>query len=96
MTRRMGKSFAQLLTSSAVLMAVGLAAVGGGKGWILCNGAVDVRLGGACGRCGTVAGAPKGTVEGSGGEVVSLAEPGTWEVFCWVALRFACCVCDWD
>ena len=33
-TRRIGKSFAQLLTSRAVLMAVGLAAVGGGRGWM--------------------------------------------------------------
>lgn len=34
MTRRMGKSFAQLLTSNAVLIAVGLAGVGGGRGWM--------------------------------------------------------------
>lgn len=33
-TRRMGNSFAQLLTSNAVLIAVGLAAVGGGSGWM--------------------------------------------------------------
>lgn len=31
-TSRIGKSFAQLLTSRAVLIAVGLAAVGGGRG----------------------------------------------------------------
>lgn len=34
----MGKSFAQLLTSKAVLMAVGLAAVGGGRGRMFCGG----------------------------------------------------------
>lgn len=33
-TRRIGNSFAQLLTSNAVLIAVGLAAVGGGRGWM--------------------------------------------------------------
>ena len=43
MTRRMGKSFAQLLTSKAVLMAVGLAGEGGGRGLMLCAGAVDAR-----------------------------------------------------
>lgn len=32
MTRRMGKSFGKLLTSSAVEIAVGLAGVGGGRG----------------------------------------------------------------
>lgn len=53
MTRRMGKSFAQLLTSSAVLMAVGLAGAGGGRGWTFVIGAVDARLkGGATGGGG--------------------------------------------
>lgn len=49
-TRRMGKSFAQLLTRRAVLIAVGLAAVGGGRGWMFCGGAVEVRRRGG-GRC---------------------------------------------
>lgn len=53
-TRRMGKSFAQLLTSRAVLIAVGLAAVGGGRGWMFCGGAIDVRRGGT--GCCCVAG----------------------------------------
>lgn len=54
----MGKSFAQLLTSSAVLMAVGLAGAGGGRGWTFVIGAVEARLkggatgGGSCGRGG--------------------------------------------
>ena len=53
MTRRIGKSFAQLLTSSAVLMAVGLAGAGGGRGWTFVIGAVDARLkGGATGGGG--------------------------------------------
>lgn len=42
-TRRMGNSFAQLLTSNAVLIAVGLAAVGGGSGWMFWIGAVEAR-----------------------------------------------------
>lgn len=72
MTRRMGKSFAQLLTSRAVLIAVGLAAVGGGRGRIRCNGAVDVRRGSG-GRC--VIG------DGSGGVVTSLESPGLSDPF---------------
>jgi hypothetical protein len=43
MTRRMGKSLAQLLTSRAVLIAVGLAGDGGGRGWMLWIGAVEAR-----------------------------------------------------
>lgn len=39
----MGKSFAQLLTSRAVLIAVGLAVEGGGSGWMACRGPVGVR-----------------------------------------------------
>lgn len=42
MTSRIGNSFAQLLTSSAVLIAVGLAAVGGGRG-LMFIGAVEAR-----------------------------------------------------
>lgn len=53
-TRRMGKSFAQLLTNRAVLIAVGLAAVGGGRGWMFCGGAIDGRRGGI--ECCCVAG----------------------------------------
>lgn len=60
MTRRMGKSFAQLLTSKAVLIAVGLAGEGGGRGLMLCAGAVEARRRGG-GRvvkdpCGVVGG----------------------------------------
>lgn len=73
-TRRMGKSFAQLLTSSAVLIAVGLAAVGGGRGWMFWIGAVDVRRSGGGGRCGIVGCCA--VDEGSGGEVVSLGKSG--------------------
>lgn len=51
MTRRIGKSFAQLLTNSAVLIAVGLAGVGGGRGWMFREGAVETRRnGGGCRR----------------------------------------------
>lgn len=53
-TRRIGKSFAQLLTSRAVLIAAGLAAVGGGRGWMFCRGAVDVRCRGGAGRGGGI------------------------------------------
>lgn len=42
-TRRIGKSFAQLLTRRAVLIAVGLAGNGGGSGWSDCKGAPDGR-----------------------------------------------------
>lgn len=49
MTRRIGKSFAQLLTRRAVLMAVGLAGEGGGRGWTFRIGAVDARLKGGGG-----------------------------------------------
>jgi hypothetical protein len=74
-TRRMGKSFAQLLTSNAVLIAVGLAAVGGGRGWMFWIGAVDVRRSGGGGRCGIVVWG-WAVDEGSGGEVVSLGKKG--------------------
>jgi len=49
-TRRMGKSFGQLLTKRAVLIALGLAGFGGGGG---CNCAVvvDIRLRGSL-ECG--------------------------------------------
>lgn len=50
-TSKIGKTFAQLLTSKAVLIAVGLAAVGGGRGWIIWGGAVEVRRRGGGGRC---------------------------------------------
>lgn len=73
-TSRMGKSLAQLLTSRAVLIAVGLAAVGGGRGWMFWIGAVDVRWRGGGGRCGGIACAGCVFSEGSGGEVVSLGE----------------------
>lgn len=83
----MGKSFAQLLTRSAVLIAVGLAAVGGGRGWIICGGAVEVRRRGGGGRCGGWMFWVRG--DGSAGEVslrfgfgVSFAEvvggPSCW------------------
>lgn len=52
MTRRMGKSFAQLLTSRAVLMAVGLAGAGGGRGWTFVIGAMDARLKGGAAEGG--------------------------------------------
>lgn len=60
-TRRMGKSFGQLLTKRAVLIALGLAGFGGGGG---CNCAivVDIRLRGslACG-VGVESDAPAGS-----------------------------------
>lgn len=74
-TRRMGNSLAQLLTRRAVLIAVGLAAVGGGRGWIFWIGAVDVRRRGGGGRCGIVDWGCA-VSEGSGGEVVSLGKTG--------------------
>lgn len=43
MTRRIGKSFAQLLTKRAVLIAVGLGGDGGETDWVLWTGAVDAR-----------------------------------------------------
>lgn len=67
-TSRIGKTFAQLLTSNAVLIAVGLAAVGGGRGWIIWSGAVEVRRRGG-GRCCWIVWA-KG--DGSVGEVRSV------------------------
>jgi hypothetical protein len=49
-TSRMGKSFGQLLTKRAVLIAFGLAVFGGGRG-CNCAGAVEIRL--SCGpECG--------------------------------------------
>lgn len=56
MTSRIGNSFAQLLTSKAVLIAVGLAAVGGGRGWMFWGGAVEVRREGSGRCCACVAG----------------------------------------
>lgn len=87
MTSKMGKSFAQLLTRSAVLIAVGLAAVGGGRGRIRCSGAVDVRRGG-CGRCGIGAGRLGGVGEGSGGVVIPLDDPGSGVTFVWGVFGF--------
>lgn len=49
MTRRIGKSLAQLLTRRAVLIAVGLAGEGGGRGWMVCTGPVGVRRSGGGG-----------------------------------------------
>lgn len=46
MTRRIGKSFAQLLTSSAVLIALGLAGDGGGRGSTVWTGPFVVRRSG--------------------------------------------------
>jgi hypothetical protein len=69
-TSRMGKSFAQLLTSNAVLIAAGLAAVGGGRGWMFCSGAVEARRNGGAGRGGGIGGACA-----SIGEVTSLYVP---------------------
>ena len=71
-TSRMGKSLAQLLTSRAVLIAAGLAAVGGGRGWMFCSGAVDVRRRGGAGRGGGPIDGPCGGGERSVGEVTSL------------------------
>ena len=88
MTRRMGKSFAQLLTSSAVLIAVGLAAVGGGSGLMRWRGAVDVRRGGG-GRCKTGAALP-GAIEGSGGVVISPEGAGLGATFVWETAGFGC------
>lgn len=45
MTSRIGNNFGQLLTSSAVLIMLGLAGDGGGRGWIIC-GEVDTRRSG--------------------------------------------------
>lgn len=75
-TSRMGKSFAQLLTSRAVLIAAGLAAVGGGRGWIFCSGAVDVRRRGGAGRGGGPIDVPCDSGDRSVGEVTSLYELG--------------------
>lgn len=80
-TRRMGKSLAQLLTRRAVLIAVGLAAVGGGRGWMFWGGAVEVRREGSGGGC--VAGGAggggadwgRGVIDGSAG-LISLEEGG--------------------
>lgn len=66
-TRRMGKSLAQLLTRRAVLIAAGLAVVGGGRDWMF-RGAVDVRRSGV-GRGGAIV-EPRG-VGGGSGEVIS-------------------------
>lgn len=83
-TRRMGNSLAQLLTRSAVLIAAGLAAVGGGKGWMLCGGAVDARrIGG--GR--VIRDGPCGFGDGSIGEVPSAVEPGWGVVFVGLVVR---------
>lgn len=72
-TRRIGNNLAQLLTSRAVLIAAGLAAVGGGSGWIFCKGAVDVRRRGGAGRGGATAVAcDEG--DGSGGDATSGCE----------------------
>lgn len=60
-------------------MAVGLAAVGGGRGRIRCNGAVDVRRGG-CGRC-EIGAWRLGIGAGSGGVVTSLVDPGFGDSF---------------
>jgi hypothetical protein len=89
MTRRIGKSFAQLLTSRAVLMAVGLAGDGGGKGRMLCTGAVDARRrGGGKGSdpCGVDAGlwwcwsVPRLMVDAEVPRAAALAESETsWE-----------------
>lgn len=76
-TSRMGKSFAQLLTSRAVLIAAGLAAVGGGRGWMFCSGAVDARRRGGAGRGGgPIDDVPCGGGERSVGEATSLYELG--------------------
>ena len=69
-TRRIGNSLAQLLTSKAVLIAAGLAAVGGGSDWIFCSGAVDVRRRGGAGRGGAIAVAC-GVGDGSGTDATS-------------------------
>lgn len=57
-------------------MAAGLAAVGGGRGWMFCSGAVDVRRRGGAGRGGGGNEVPCGVGDGSGGEVTSFWEPG--------------------
>jgi hypothetical protein len=75
-TSRMGKSFAQLLTSRAVLIAAGLAAVGGGRGWIFCIGAVDVRRNGGAGRGGGPIDVFCGGGDSSVGDVTSPDELG--------------------
>lgn len=49
-TSRIGKSFGQLLTKRAVLIAFGLAGFGGGRG-CNCAGAVDIRLNGSPDCC---------------------------------------------
>jgi hypothetical protein len=80
-TRRMGNSLAQLLTRSAVLIAAGLAAVGGGRGWMFCGGAVDARRSGG-GRVRR-----DGPCGGSIGEVTSAEEPGLGVVFVGLVAR---------
>lgn len=94
-TSRMGNILAQLLTSNAVLMAVGLAAVGGGRGLICCGGAVDARRNGGGGRCGTgavgvVAEIGWGVDEGSG-DRCELAGTGFGESLGWEAVAFDDC-----
>lgn len=71
-TSRIGKSLAQLLTSRAVLIAAGLAAVGGGRGWMFCSGAVDVRRRGGAGRGGGPIDGPCSGGDRSVGGVASL------------------------
>jgi len=96
-TSRIGKSFAQLLTSRAVLIAVGLAAVGGGRGRMFWGGAVEARRRGGGGRCDAVMGAPGGRSDGSG-EIGSL-EGGLGVILVGSAAAprlSCCCVCVFD
>lgn len=79
MTSKMGKSFAQLLTSRAVLMAVGLAGDGGGRGRTLWTGAVEVRRRGGAGGLEPLLALTAG--EAPAGDEMSLEE--AWGVsFC--------------
>lgn len=93
----MGKSLAQLLTSSAVLMAVGLAAVGGGKGLMCCRGAVDARRRGGGGLCGAGAAdvvALPLWLRGGSGERCGFALFGFEGIFAWEVAGFSgCCGC---
>lgn len=97
-TRRIGKSFAQLLTNKAVLIAVGVAWDGGGDGWAVCIGVVDARRRGG--------GSPQNESRGlEGWRGRWFSTPGSsWDGLCIAALGglsddegagggCCCCVC---
>ena len=88
-TRSIGKSFVQLLTNRAVLIAFGLAGAGGGIGWTAIGAVDDLWRGGGSGVGGGSVALGKGKLVKSftdAGRVsfVGLAFPGV-----------AIAVCDW-